>query len=242
MLPIDSRQVSKGSRPAVRDAMPEYFRRLCDFRQMDFESAFDQLLGLLSTEPQRVYATFYYRKQTRNQWARDDPAFFVLVTFFVVVSALAYATVFCDATLWSYTWAVLYSVVVDWLLIGLLVAFSCCHAANKYLRQHHSHTVEQDVEWLYSLDVHTNAYFCSFLITHVLQFFLLPVLLGKSVLSCVLSNTLYAIAMIWYAYITHLGYRALPFLGNTQVFLWYPIVGVSSLLIFSLVLLVLACG
>jgi hypothetical protein len=29
--------------------------------------------------------------------------------------------------------------------------------------------VEQEVEWLYAFDVHANAFFCSFLITHVLQ-------------------------------------------------------------------------
>lgn len=34
---------------------PDYMRRLCDFRQMDFEATFDQLLTLLSVEPQQVY-------------------------------------------------------------------------------------------------------------------------------------------------------------------------------------------
>lgn len=33
---------------------PEYLRRLCDFRQMDFEAAFDQMITLLSFEPQKV--------------------------------------------------------------------------------------------------------------------------------------------------------------------------------------------
>jgi hypothetical protein len=42
--------------------------------------------------------------------------------------------------------------------------------ANKYLRQTlSSHTVEQDVEWLFALDVHANAFLCSFMLTHVLQ-------------------------------------------------------------------------
>jgi hypothetical protein len=96
------------------------------------------------------------------------------------------------------------------------------------MRQNHAHSVEQEVEWLYAFDVHQNAFFCSFLLTYVVQYFLLPILLSRSVLSCVLSNALYAVATIWYAYITHLGYRALPFLGNTQVFLWYPIVTGTS--------------
>jgi UNC-50 family len=149
------------------------------------------------------------------------------------------------------------------------------------------------------------------------QYFLLPLLLGRMILPCMLSNTLYALATVWYAYITHLGYRgegsdlsylrcylsrplgsslflslslslflslslslslsfslslslssslsffsfrlsfllfhlqhtqlttnsclfpALPFLTNTQVFLWYPIILVAVLWILSVVLLVL---
>lgn len=43
------------------------------------------------------------------------------------------------------------------------------HLANKYMGQYHSHSVEQDVEWLYAFDVHANAFFCSFLLTYVLQ-------------------------------------------------------------------------
>ena len=117
------------------------------------------------------------------------------------------------------------------------------------MRQYHSHSVEQDVEWLYSFDVHANAFFCSFLLTYVLQvhlltfpadtsyfypmnlteatsivytnpplyvlilfflcaqYFFLPMLLSRSIFACIFSNTLYAVATVWYAYITHLGYR-----------------------------------
>ena len=39
------------------------------------------------------------------------------------------------------------------------------------------------------------------------QFFLLPVVLGTSLLSLGFSNTLFALSFGWYFYITHLGYR-----------------------------------
>ena len=38
--------------------------------------------------------------------------------------------------------------------------------------------------------------------------------MSKAVLSCVLANTVYASAIVWYAYITHLGYR-----GNSVSFI-----------------------
>lgn len=46
-----------GSSSSLLDSngrFPEYLRRLCDIRQMDFEAAFDQMITLLSLEPQKV--------------------------------------------------------------------------------------------------------------------------------------------------------------------------------------------
>jgi hypothetical protein len=62
----------------------------------------------------------------------------------------------------------------------------------------------------------------------VLQYFLLPLVLQEGLLSLVVANTLYAAALSWYWYITHLGYRALPFLSNTEVFL-FPIAAIVLL-------------
>ena len=138
------------------------------------------------------------------------------------------------------------------------------------------------MEWLYAFDIHCNGFFVSFLLTHVLQFLLLPMLLrctntharthanmcartythartrtraskhactnkpthahscacsrtgpahastrtrpptphtphGSDGLTATLcANTLWAIAIAAYFYVTHLGYCALPFLKNTE--------------------------
>jgi hypothetical protein len=45
---------------------------------MDFEVALWQML-YLCISPVKVYRSVYYHKQTRNRWARDDPAFVVLL-------------------------------------------------------------------------------------------------------------------------------------------------------------------
>jgi hypothetical protein len=66
------------------------------------------------------------------------------------------------------------------------------------------------------------------------QFFLLPLVLGKSLFALLVSNTLYAAAFGWYWYITHLGYRALPFLSQTEVFL-FPIAAVALVYVLNLV-------
>ena len=66
------------------------------------------------------------------------------------------------------------------------------------------------------------------------QFFLLPLVLGESFFALLLSNTLYAAAFSWYWYITHLGYRALPFLSQTEVFL-FPIAAIVLVYVLNLV-------
>jgi hypothetical protein len=58
MLPFDLRDVKSAgdfsASSALEGRFPDYLRRLCDFRQMDFEASFDQLLTLLSTEPYKM--------------------------------------------------------------------------------------------------------------------------------------------------------------------------------------------
>jgi hypothetical protein len=70
--------------------------------------------------------------------------------------------------------------------------------------------------------------------TDVVQFFLLPLVLGEGLIPLLLSNTLYAVALSWYWYITHLGYRTLPFLSNTEVFL-FPIAVIVLLYIILII-------
>lgn len=88
MLPTTSPHSNgaPGSRDAARHTAGakryKYLRRLLHFRQMDFEFALWQMLYLF-TSPQRVYRNFHYRKQTKDQWARDDPAFLVLLSIWL---------------------------------------------------------------------------------------------------------------------------------------------------------------
>ena len=74
----------------------------------------------------------------------------------------------------------------------------------------------------------------SFDLADALQFFLIPVVLGEGWVPLILANALYAGALSWYWYITHLGYRTLPFLSNTEVFL-FPIAAILLVFVTMLV-------
>lgn len=213
----------------------QYLARLADFRQMDIQSALDQMKTLLTSRPHVVYKTSYYRKQTKNHWARDDPAFVALQGIFLIIACIAYAVAF-KATIPGAISFLLYSVLWNWLGAGFLFATIGREIANRHLTVHSSSShVRQSVEWLYAFDIHCNAFFPVFVVLYAVQFFLLPVVLGSNLIALVLGNTLYAGALSWYWYVTHLGYRTLPFLSNTEVFL-FPIAAIAVVYVLNLIL------
>ena len=142
----------------------QYLARLIDFRQMDIQSALDQMKTLLSTRPHVVYKTSYYRKQTKNHWARDDPAFAALELVFLVISCVAYSISFRVPFTGGIAF-MLYSVLFNWLGSGLAIATVGRELANRHLTDHKSNShVRQSVEWLYAFDIHCNAFFPVFVL------------------------------------------------------------------------------
>jgi hypothetical protein len=84
--------------------------------------------------------------------------------------------------------------------------------------------------------VSNRAFFPLYLHLYVLQFLLLPILTRDppNFLTTFLGNTLYLSALLYYTYITFLGYNALPFLHNTELLL-LPILVLSVLWLVSLI-------
>jgi UNC-50 family len=132
---------------------------------MDIQSALDQMKTLLSTRPQVVYKTAYYRKQTKNHWARDDPAFVALQIVFLIIASIAYSVAFRIKVMGVISF-VLASVFWNWLAMGLLIATACREIANRHLALNQSSTVHvrQQVEWLFAFDIHCNSFFPVFVV------------------------------------------------------------------------------
>ena len=152
----------------------------------------------------------YYRKQTKNHWARDDPAFAVVQVGLLLVASLAYSVAFRPAQGYLLTTIVgfaIKSVLINFVGVGAVMATVGKQIADRHLATVGRTHVKQTVEWLYAFDIHCNAFFPFFVMVYGMQFFLLPIVLGTSVMSLIISNTLFAVAFSWYFYITHLGYR-----------------------------------
>uniref|UniRef100_A0A061QTX7 Unc-50 family protein n=2 Tax=Tetraselmis sp. GSL018 TaxID=582737 RepID=A0A061QTX7_9CHLO len=214
--------------------LPQYLRRLVKPSQMDFEYCFWLMLQLCIS-PKTAYKSTTYHKKTKNQWARDDPAFVCVCCILLAISASAYCITFGDG-FWSSLLTMASCVFVDFLLVGCLIATAGWFISNRFLRkkQMHSHAVEQHVEWLYAFDIHCNSYFPLFILLYVCQFFASPFLLWHSFLSSVISVVLYCFSLTLYHYLTFLGYSALPFLEHTEVFLW-PVGVIFFMIPFALI-------
>ena len=235
MLPTRHSRRSSFHRGHFLNGWGTYFRRLIRPKQMDFEFALWLMLQLCLA-PKRAYLHTSYHKETKNQWSRDDPAYVVLLSFFLLVSSSAYCLTFGHG-FWSSVHTILYVLFVDFFLLSGVLSTACWLLANRTLKKQilPPHTAEQSVEWLYAFDVQCNAFFPLFLLLHVVQFIMSPLLLTRSFFSSVLATTLYVLAFSYYHYLNFLGYASLPFLERTEVFL-YPI----GLLLLSLPFAVLS--
>jgi len=201
--------------------LPEYIRRMINYPQMDLEYTFWQMV-YLCISPSKVYRATSWHKQTKNQWARDDPAFVAIMILFLAIGSLAYAVAFQEGSVVGLLRIMFSTILIDFLLVGFTISTICWFISNRFLVVQTIHSAEQRVEWLYSFDIHCNSFFPFFLITYTVQYALLPLLLQPGFFATFLSNTMYLAAFGVYFYNTFLGYNVLPFLDKTVCFL-YPV-------------------
>ena len=121
---------------------------------------------LLTLYPQPVYKMAYYRKQTKNHWARDDPAFSFLQVVMLIAFSVTYGLAFRLGSLSAILGFVLKSVLINWLGFGVVVSSVGRLVANRHLMMdgRSSSHVKQNVEWLYAFDVHCNSFVPLFVI------------------------------------------------------------------------------
>lgn len=217
--PVPQENLYRTSSGGISNSVPLIFRRLHRFQQMDFELAAWQLT-YLCLAPKRVYRNVYFHKQTKNTWARDDPAILILLAACLCVAAVAWSVVYSYGLAGCLKLALL-MILRDFLFVGAVVATIFWAFSNHVLLAPPSHSTAGDskVEWAYAFDVHTNAFFPLYLTLYLGQLFLVPLLLKNNWVCLWLGNTLYLAAFGQYIYGIYLGFNALPFLIRTELLL-----------------------
>merc|ERR1719228_1703708 len=105
----------------------KYLRRIFHFRHMDFEFALWQMLYLFY-KPQQVYRNFQYRKETKAQYARDDPAFLVCLSAVLIITTAGFSLTLGIHFL-GFIKLLLYVILVD--LVGVVVATGLWFLSNR---------------------------------------------------------------------------------------------------------------
>ncbi|KAJ6153809.1 hypothetical protein N7470_006768, partial [Penicillium chermesinum] len=254
---------SRGS--SVR--MPRFFKRLFKFPQMDFEMAIWEMTSLLIA-PKKVFKSIYYHKQTKNTWHRPDPSFTYLLSFFLLLTALAWGLAYTPSfgaiirlsLLFVFLHFIGSSLVVSaigYFVIGRLFGPNGAAASLTGLRGSRGRRrgaaqglfvqpgEKDQLEFGYCFDKLTWLSNWLGLEPRFLPS-VPPPLCGaiypsppltrnpSNFLATFLGNTLYLSALIYYTYITFLGYNALPFLHNTELLL-VPILVFAVLWVISLI-------
>jgi hypothetical protein len=186
---------------------------------MDFEVALWQL-SYLCLAPKRVYRNVYYHKQTKNTWARDDPAILILLFGCLFVAAMAWSIVYSHTFLYALKLTFV-MILRDFLLVGVISATLLRLFANRVLLSPSSHAslTDTSVEWAYAFDVHTNAFFPLYLTLYIAQLLLLPIITKDKWVCILVGNTLYLAGFTQYIYGVYLGLSALPFLIRSEILL-----------------------
>ncbi|OBA23305.1 UNC-50 protein [Metschnikowia bicuspidata var. bicuspidata NRRL YB-4993] len=199
-------------------------KRLVRPKTLDFETATWEVFHLI-VNPRKMYRSNYtYKHSGKQLYLRDDPSFLILVTGFLVVSAIAWGATYLPSV-WDIVKLVVTMVVFDFYVSGAVIATIAWIVSNKlfnpsfsvftaFLRA--SRLNINYIDWAFCFDIHCNSFLVIWCLLYLVQFFLLPILTIKdSFLSMLLGNTLYFGAVGHYFVVTFYGFNSLPFVSNS---------------------------
>ena len=112
----------------------EYAARMVRFRQMDFEYALWLMLNLIIS-PRTAFRSTLYHSRTKHQWARDDPAFVVVLLYLLLVASVSWSFAFAWRTPLQVLGLFAYVACVDFLLLGVALSTIGWWFANAYLHE-----------------------------------------------------------------------------------------------------------
>lgn len=228
-LPTSNRDLHPNSGGS---SVPIVLRRLFKTpRNLDFETAIWEMIHLIF-RPRKAFRSFYYQRQTKHQWARDDPSFFILQIGLLTLSSMVWSIVY-GHSFFGFLKMMTNMILVDFFLFGFVVATIFWLILNRAVFKFRS-AVDSQVEWAYCFDVHCNAFLIIWVMLYFLQFLLLPVIHLHKWIGLFVGNSLYCFAFAHYFILTFYGYSQLAFLKSIN-FILLPALAFAVLYIFSLV-------
>ncbi|CAI4045170.1 hypothetical protein SKDZ_11G2360 [Saccharomyces kudriavzevii ZP591] len=226
-----------------QQSVPMVIKRLFKTpRNLDVETASWEMFHLIF-HPRKAYRSIYYQRQTKNQWARDDPSFFIFQIALISISSVTWSiynsgfkndgvSMGFFGIMGHFFKSLIMMVVLDFFIFGFIMATIFYVLLNRsYFKFKSSRNTV--VEWAYCFDVHCNSFLIILLCLYFIQFLLLPVINLQNWISLLIGNSLYCFAIGHYFILTFYGYNQLPFLKNLN-FILLPTLGLSIIYLISL--------
>jgi hypothetical protein len=164
---------------------PRFFKRLFKFPQMDFELAVWEMTRLIIS-PKEVFRSIYYHKQTKNTWHRPDPSFTYLLSFFLLLTSLAWGLAYASGfsrilritivfIFVHFLGSSLLVATVAYFLVGRLLGPGVPGLPGRRRGLFASDGGGEHLEFGYCFDVAIRAFFPVWVLLYVVQFVLMPV-------------------------------------------------------------------
>jgi hypothetical protein len=99
--------------------------------------------------------------------------------------------------------------------MGILLSFLLKNIVEKYLKNEDlGFNRLQGIEYQYAFDIHCNSFVPFYFFSFILQYFFAPLIISDNMISVFISNGLFLIGIIYYGYVTLLGYYGKKKLKN----------------------------
>ncbi|CCD23547.1 Gmh1p NDAI_0B05140 [Naumovozyma dairenensis CBS 421] len=214
-------------------------------KNLDFETATWEMFHLIF-KPRKAFRSFYYQHQTKNQWARDDPSFFLLQILLLSITSIAWSIAY-GRSFMGFCKLLFNMIFIDFFLLGFIISTMFWFILNRpffqfklmtnndyYNSNNVNNSTRPSIEWGYCFDVHCDAFLVILLLLYFLQFLLLPIINLHNWFALIVGNSLYCFAIGHYFILTFYGYSQLPFLKNIN-FILLPTLGMALLYVISLI-------
>lgn len=200
----------------------------------------------------------YNNPETKNTWHSPDPSFTYLLSFFLLLTSLAWSLAYSPSPASIFKLALMF-IFVHFLGASLFYATLAYFLVGRFFTSGRSipglpvrsgrrrrqglfapppngttGAGGEVLEFGYCFDVAIRAFFPVYVCLYVIQFILMPLLARHNAVSTFFANTLYLVAHSYWTVIIFLGYNSLHFLHHTELLLTPLVVWVVLWLVTTL--------
>ena len=196
-------------------SMFDYLKKMIYFRQIDYLFAYTNILYCF--RPKEINEMAKVRKHLKNKYARDDPGFLLIIIINLFISSIAFSFAFNHTNPFFIFNIFFIQTFVMLFTFGLGIAMVSKFVIDKFFKSDElGINREQNIEYVYAFDIHCNAFVTLYFFCAVIPYIILPIVNGYKLFQVIIANTLLCIGVLYYCYVTFMGYFSLPFVRKNK--------------------------